>query len=83
MMGMAEFCPDCFSEVFDCEFDEKKYILSKHLELCEGCGEYKQVVLMERSVFYSRIFEIIIYPLKFLISILLWIVFFPYFFICI
>lgn len=44
---MAEFCLDCYNKYF-ADGDERKedsLTVSAHLELCEGCGEMKQVVL--------------------------------------
>lgn len=46
---MAEFCLDCFNEY--CrpkgrrEYGRQDVTLSWGLDLCEGCGEYKQVVV--------------------------------------
>lgn len=43
---MAEFCKDCFAKYISptpCVVDHA--ILSKELDLCEGCGEYKHVVV--------------------------------------
>ena len=51
---MAEFCFDCL-----CKLDEKKYkkimfIISKDLDYCEGCGEWKHVVSVARIYYYKR-----------------------------
>ena len=46
---MAEFCLDCAAKVFKVSNDEKKYVMSKELELCEECGEYKHVIVRERE----------------------------------
>ena len=45
---MAEICLDCAKKMFK-ECDEKRYILSDCLELCEECGEYKHVIVRERE----------------------------------
>ena len=39
-----------------------KYIMSKDLELCEGFGQYKKVVIIERAYYYRRILLNIFYP---------------------
>ena len=46
---MAEFCPDCWNRINGSEDDKKKYVLSKDLDLCEGCGEWKHVIIRERN----------------------------------
>ena len=55
---MAEFCLECWNEMNEDanqknQENQKKYILSKHLELCEGCGEWKNVIVTEET-FYHR-----------------------------
>ena len=43
---MAEFCPECMKRYHGYYAgDQKKYVLSKDLDLCEGCGEWKRVVV--------------------------------------
>lgn len=41
---MAEFCKDCFKKI-DSSVSEQDLVLSSDMELCEGCGEMKPVVL--------------------------------------
>lgn len=45
---MAEFCLDCWNKINGTNYTEKHYIISKELHLCEGCGEYKHVILAEK-----------------------------------
>lgn len=42
---MAEYCLECFKK--DCTPEEAndRYVLSDWLELCEGCGQQKRVVI--------------------------------------
>lgn len=42
---MAEFCREYFFKTFEVDLKKKKIILSKDLELCETCGEWKNVVV--------------------------------------
>ena len=42
---MAEFCKDCFKQLLFNGYEDDKIILSEDLDLCEGCGEFKQVVI--------------------------------------
>ena len=55
---MAEFCLDCWNELNGTDYDESEYIISEELDLCEGCGEYKHVIIEKRQEFYM--FEYII-----------------------
>ena len=50
-MYMAEFCLDCWVEELETN-TKKRYVLSKHLDLCEGCGQYKHVVIREKIPFF-------------------------------
>ena len=51
---MAEFCLDCWNEINGTSDPAKKYILSKELDLCEECGEWKNVIIIERKYYYIR-----------------------------
>ena len=59
---MAEYCVDCLNKMDGTNDNERKYILSKELELCEGCGEWKHVVIIERRAYYMRKFRYILLP---------------------
>ena len=50
---MAEFCLKCWNEINETNYTEDKYIMSEELDLCEGCGEYKHVIVAEKSVPYK------------------------------
>lgn len=53
---MAEFCPKCWNEINDTNYPENKYVLSDDLEMCEGCGEFKRVIVTERkSPYFKRL----------------------------
>lgn len=41
---MAEFCLKCYNEMENTQLTEKDVTLSEDVDLCEGCGERKQVV---------------------------------------
>lgn len=60
---MAEFCVDCWNRLNGTDEKEEKYFLTKHLDLCEDCGEYKHVIIIERKYYYKRIFKFITFPL--------------------
>ena len=45
---MAEFCLDCWNKLNDSAYTERDLVLSKELELCEGCGAWKQVIVRQR-----------------------------------
>lgn len=40
---MADFCLKCFNEMTKCDYDETDVI--EEWGICEGCGEYKKVVV--------------------------------------
>lgn len=46
---MAEFCLDCWNEINHFQKTEKDYVLSKELELCEGCGRLCRIIERERT----------------------------------
>ena len=49
---MADFCLDCWNELNEINDPKIKYIISKDYTLCEGCGEFKQVIIEERISYY-------------------------------
>lgn len=51
---MAEICLDCMNKINGTNYDARKYILSDELELCEECGEWKKVIIVERNSYYLR-----------------------------
>ncbi len=61
---MAEFCLDCWNEMNKTNTDEKYYIISKDLDLCEGCGQWKHVIIMERKAYYMHKFRYFILPFR-------------------
>ena len=61
---MAEFCLDCFNKINKSNDGEEKFVLSKDLDLCEGCGQWKHVVIMERRAYYMHKFRYFILPFK-------------------
>ena len=42
---MAEFCLDCFNKYNDDKLTENEVILSKDLDFCEDCCQYKRVII--------------------------------------
>ena len=47
---MAEFCKDCARKVLGFTEDElSRAVMSEDPDLCEGCGEYKPVVIHIRE----------------------------------
>ena len=45
---MAEFCLDCWNKINETNDTESDYYFSKHLDLCEGCAQYKKVIICKR-----------------------------------
>ena len=55
---MAEFCEECWKKINYIKDDSIRFVLSKELDLCEECGEYKRVVVkVRRSTFLYRLFK--------------------------
>ena len=67
---MAEICLDCWNEMNETEDSEEKYIMSKELDLCECCGQWKSVIIMERKAYYMYKFRYIILPFRIIFNIL-------------
>lgn len=57
---MAEFCIDCWNKMNNSNYAENNFEVSDGLDLCEGCGEYKHVVICikEKRSFLNRLFGI-------------------------
>ena len=53
---MAEFCVQCWSELNEINDPPEAYILSRELDLCEGCGEWKRVIVAKRKRYFLRLF---------------------------
>ena len=51
---MAEFCVSCWNELNGIDYPEEAYVLSWDCELCEGCGEYKRVIIARRRYYFLR-----------------------------
>ncbi len=61
---MAEFCLECWNKINENEDSGKEYIISKDLDLCEHCGEWKPVIVMTRKAYYMHKFRYFILPFK-------------------
>ncbi len=45
---MAEFCVDCWNKIMETNDPPRKFHLSRELELCEECGQWKRVIVTEK-----------------------------------
>ena len=45
---MSEFCFDCYKEYFDENAKIERLKIDKEPDLCEGCGEFKPIVMGEK-----------------------------------
>ena len=45
---MAEFCLSCWNRINRAKSTERDWVLSKELDLCEGCGKWKAVIVRRR-----------------------------------
>lgn len=46
---MAEFCLECMRKLDGINYPKDAVVLSDELDLCEGCGQWKRVVVKFRS----------------------------------
>ena len=46
---MAEFCYDCYKKELGGKRDKRELVISRELELCEGCSKQKRVVVREKA----------------------------------
>ena len=55
---MAEYCEDCFKK-WNPDVDERRLILSRGTELCEGCEQLKPCVerIAPRNSWWVRLFR--------------------------
>ena len=42
---MAEFCLECWNKIMETDDPPKKYLISRELDLCEECGQWKPVII--------------------------------------
>ncbi len=61
---MAEFCLDCWNRMNGTNYDKRKYVISKDLDLCEGCASLKHVIVAERRDYYKYKLRYLILPFK-------------------
>lgn len=61
VMVMAEFCLECWNTLHNTKHTEDEFVLSKELDLCEGCGELRHVIVKERSGFLSQLIHMILH----------------------
>lgn len=52
VIQMAEFCLDCWNKINETRDSKWRYVFSWNSDLCEECGQYKRVIIVER--FWSR-----------------------------
>ncbi len=53
---MAEFYLDCWSKLNKTNYTERDYLLSDELDLCEGCAQFKRVIIRERSLLEAFVY---------------------------
>lgn len=53
---MAEFCLECLNRINGTNDSESKYVISKDLDFCEGCGKMKRFVIAARDTNFNQFF---------------------------
>lgn len=61
---MAEFCLDCLRKLDGKPYKPEKLVISKDLELCEGCGQWRHVVVARRTSLHLGVLGVLIDALK-------------------
>lgn len=61
---MAEFCYKCWNEINHYKNPPEAYILSWDYDICEGCGQWKRVVIENRKSLLMMLFFKILYKFK-------------------
>lgn len=46
---MADYCFECWNKLNNGTCKRGEYVLSKEVDLCEGCGEYKRVIEFKKQ----------------------------------
>lgn len=46
---MSEFCLECWNKIMEAKDPPRKYIISRDLDICEECGQWKRVIIREHS----------------------------------
>ncbi len=48
---MADFCIECFNKINETNLTTKEVVISKELNLCEECEEWKNVIICIKKRF--------------------------------
>lgn len=78
---MAEFCVECWIEIFARNDSPDEYAVTNYLDLCEGCGECKPVVIGKKKDIARRRIRRIFFPIRIILTTIyvLWrLLIFPY-----
>lgn len=57
MIDMSEICPDCLQKITGERNIRWKYVISSELDLCEECGEIRQVVVRARFLLLRQVLD--------------------------
>ena len=52
---MAEYCLECLNKYSAHKYRRIEVVLSRELDLCEGCGAWKRTVIRIRYCFFSHL----------------------------
>lgn len=67
---MAEFCLDCWNEMNGTNDPPEKYIITDDFTLCEGCGEFKPVIVIDREEYYRYKCRFVLFPVRLVCTVL-------------
>lgn len=61
---MAEFCLDCLRKLDGINYKDDEFEISTELDLCEGCGEWKHVVVCRKGFPHLGLLDLLIDGVK-------------------
>ena len=63
---MIHFCLDCWNQAQGTHYDEWDYIISKEVDLCDECLQYKHVIVKRRFPYLRYMFPRHLLPIEWL-----------------
>ena len=51
---MAEFCLECWNKITGTQEPDGKFLFSRVPDLCEGCGEWKPVIIRLKMLYFAK-----------------------------
>lgn len=65
---MADFCVECWNRINETNYPTTKYFVTRGNYLCEGCGEYKPVIIEEKKQYFIDWLYFFFFPLDYIVK---------------